>query len=88
MGTHKKFIPKKKEEAYDPYKTYDDSMLMGTEEDEQDKPHYDIPVFEPNQTVLHKEMLQSNTSELRDLKFSNEYIDFGFAHHGALSVDR
>ena len=33
-------------------------------------------------------MLQSNTSELKDLKFSAEYIDFGFTLHGSLSEDR
>jgi hypothetical protein len=33
-------------------------------------------------------MLQSNTAEMRDLKFSNEYIDFGFTLHGSLSEDR
>lgn len=33
-------------------------------------------------------MLQSNTAELRDLKFSNEYIDFGFTLNGSLSEDR
>lgn len=57
MGTHRKFIAKKKEEAYDPYKTYDDSMLIATEDEEHEKPHLDLPVFEPNQTTLHKEML-------------------------------
>lgn len=33
-------------------------------------------------------MLQSNTSPLRDLKFSSEYIDFGFTNHSSLSEDR
>ena len=45
-------------------------------------------VFESNQVVLHKEMLQSSSSDLRDIKFSNEFVDFGFTHHGALSEDR
>lgn len=33
-------------------------------------------------------MLQSITSETRDLKFSNEFLDFGFTLHGSLSESR
>jgi hypothetical protein len=60
---------------------------MASEADD-DKQHSEIQVFEPNQIVLHKEMLQSNASESRDLKFSNEYMDFGFTLHGSLSESR
>lgn len=51
-------------------------------------PSIDHPKFEVNQTILHKEMMQSNTSDLRDLKFANEYVDFGFTHYGTISEDR
>jgi hypothetical protein len=47
-----------------------------------------MEVFESNQIVIHKEMLQSNAAEVRDLKFSNEYLDFGFTLHGSLSESR
>ena len=89
LGTHKKALVKKEEKTFDPYAQSQDSII---DVDDMDDVMEELPskthVFESNQVVLHKEMLQSNTSELRDLRFSNEFVDFGFTHHGTLSEDR
>jgi hypothetical protein len=37
---------------------------------------YEIPIDDPSQEALHKEMLQSFTSQKRDLSLSLEAIDF------------
>jgi hypothetical protein len=37
---------------------------------------YEIPIDDPSQVALHKEMLQANTSNQRDLQLSVESIDF------------
>lgn len=46
---------------------------------------YEIPIDDPNQVALHKEMLQSFTSAKRDLLLSLDSIDFAFTHTGRLS---
>ena len=42
----------------------------------------EIPIDDPSQVILHKEMLQSVTSERRELQLSHESIDFAFTHAG------
>jgi len=37
---------------------------------------YEIPIDDPSQEALHKEMLQAFTSQKRDLSLSIESIDF------------
>jgi hypothetical protein len=46
---------------------------------------YEIPIDDPNQVALHKEMLQSFTNAKRDLLLSLDSIDFAFTHTGRLS---
>lgn len=46
---------------------------------------YEIPIDDPSQVALHKEMLQSFTSAQRDVQLSCEQIDFAFTHSGRLS---
>jgi hypothetical protein len=33
-------------------------------------------------------MLQSSAADLKDLKFSSDYVDFGFTLHGSLSESK
>ena len=43
---------------------------------------------DPNQIVLHKEMLHSVVAQTRDIRFSTESVDYGFAEYGRLSEGR
>lgn len=45
----------------------------------------EIPIDDPSQVILHKEMLQSSAAEQRDLHLSADNIDFAFAHSGRVS---
>lgn len=63
-----------------------DSMLITDGEGETQMKYLEDP--SDNQIVMHKEMLQSSASELRDLRFSAEYIDFAFTLHGSLSESK
>ena len=57
----------------------------GTSFEEEVEINLEIPIDDPNQVVLHKEMFLEATSENRDLKLREEYIDFGFTECGRLS---
>lgn len=46
---------------------------------------YEIPIDDPSQVALHKEMLQSITASKRDLQLSCESVDFQFTHNGRIS---
>ena len=46
------------------------------------------PIDDPNQVVLHKEMLQSSASVNRDLRLSDESINFNFTENGRISESR
>ena len=48
----------------------------------------EIPIDDPSQVVLHKEMLQSSASELKDVAFGSDSIDFGFTDNGRVSESR
>ena len=48
----------------------------------------EIPIDDPSQTVLHKEMLQSSMAGSRDVQCSAESIDFGFTNLGRISDSR
>ena len=48
---------------------------------------HEIAIDDPNQVILHKEMFLEMTSESRDLKFREDYIDFGFTEFGRVSSD-
>jgi len=45
----------------------------------------EIPIDDPNQVVLHKEMFLEITSEKRDLKLREDFIDFSFTLCNRLS---
>ena len=46
------------------------------------------PIDDPNQVVLHKEMLQSSSAVSRDLRLSDESINFNFTENGRISESR
>ena len=47
--------------------------------------HLEIPIDDPSQVILHKEMLQDCTSDKRDLTLDVDCIDFNFTHSGRFS---
>ena len=47
--------------------------------------HLEIPIDDPSQVALHKEMLQSSSSGLKELKFSSDSVDFAFTEHCRMS---
>lgn len=76
MGLHNK--PKRKEGG-----------LLDMDEtggiDEEVEINLEIPIDDPNQVVLHKEMFLEVTSEKRDLKLREDYLDFSFTQFGRVS---
>lgn len=48
----------------------------------------EIPIDDPNQVVLHKEMFLEMSSENRDLKLRDEYLDFAFTERGKVSEQK
>jgi len=60
--------------------------LTGNESiDEEDKLDLEIPIDDPNQVVLHKEMLLESTSNMREVRFESEFIDFNYCDYGRAS---
>jgi hypothetical protein len=57
----------------------------GTSFEEEVEINLEIPIDDPNQVVLHKEMFLESTSENRDLKLREEFLDFAFTECGRLS---
>ena len=50
--------------------------------------HLEIPIDDPSQTVLHKEMLLGSAAQTRDLRLSDDQINFNFTESGRLSESR
>ena len=48
----------------------------------------EIPIDDPSQVVLHKEMLIDITSETRDVRASADFLDFNFAESGRFSESK
>jgi hypothetical protein len=57
----------------------------GTSFEEEVEINLEIPIDDPNQVVLHKEMFLEMSAETRDLKLREEFIDFGFTECGRVS---
>jgi len=49
---------------------------------------HEIAIDDPNQVVLHKEMFLEVSSESRDLKLREEFVDFGFTEFGRVSESK
>ena len=85
MGAHKKItLLKDKDGIVDTHRASQDSLLESEDADLT----LEIPIDDPSQIVLHKEMLQSSQSDLKDIQFSNEFLDFGFTDHNRLSESK
>jgi hypothetical protein len=72
-----------------------DGTSMGTDEklgitsmEEELELIHEIAIDDPNQVVLHKEMFLEMSSESRDLKLREEYVDFGFTEYGRVSENK
>ena len=48
----------------------------------------EIPIDDPTQVVLHKEMFIDVTKEKREVKLSMDFLDFNFAESGRISESR
>jgi hypothetical protein len=48
----------------------------------------EIPIDDPTQVVLHKEMLIDVTNPARDVRFNQDFIDFAFADSGRISESK
>jgi len=91
MGNHKKAVAK--EDILANYLSTDKSGVSGILGSSKgvlmaDGADLEMPIDDPSQVVLHKEMLHSSVSDTRDVKFSAENIDFGFTERGRLSEGR
>lgn len=79
MGAHRKAVV-----AKDADNAEDSLMDSALDVDIQ----LEIPIDDPNQTVLHKEMLLSAAAPTREIQMSDEAINFGFTESGRLSESR
>ena len=81
MGTHRRVqaSPKDIEAAED--------SLMDSGLD-MDLHGHEIPIDDDKQVVLHKEMLLSSSSQTRDLRLSEESINFNFTENGRISESK
>ena len=50
--------------------------------------HLEIPIDDPNQVVLHKEMLLGSAAANRELRLSEESVNFTFTENGRISESR
>ena len=48
----------------------------------------EIPIDDPSQVVLHKEMFLDVTSEDREIRLNADFLDFNFTHVGRISDSR
>jgi len=92
MGAHKKVVAKEDLFAANYLSTEKSghSGILGSSKGVMmaDGADLEMPIDDPSQVVLHKEMLHSSVSDTRDVKFSAENVDFGFTQTGRLSEGR
>ena len=48
----------------------------------------EIPIDDPSQVVLHKEMFIDLKQGNRELRFSQDFVDFAFAESGRISESK
>ena len=77
MGAHKKISGSKD--------NFEDSLMDSALDVDL---HLEIPIDDPSLVVLHKEMLLGSTATTRDLRLSDESINFHFTENGRLSESR
>lgn len=68
------------------HKVINKKSLMSHESvDEEEKLNLEIPIDDPNQIVLHKEMMLESTSNSWEVRVETENIDFNFCDYGRTS---
>jgi hypothetical protein len=50
--------------------------------------NHEIPIDDPTQVVLHKEMFIDITRDNQQLRFSQDFVDFNFAESGRISESK
>lgn len=50
--------------------------------------HLEIPIDDPNQVILHKEMLYDSAAQAREIRLSEGSVNFAFTENGRLSESR
>lgn len=75
MGLHNKV---RKDNMIDAAEKLGNSTMNAHSFDEEVEVNLQIPIDKPNQVVLHKEMFLEMSSENRDIRFREDYIDFSF----------
>jgi len=48
----------------------------------------EMPIDDPSQVVIHKEMIHNSTALTRDVQFNTDNVDFGFTDRGRISEAR
>lgn len=87
MGVHNK-IRKEKEVDMDD-SNYDGGDVRSHNFSSMDlEINQEIPIDNPTQVVLHKEMFLNITDEKQEIKFSSDFYDFNFTHVGRISEQR
>ncbi len=61
------------------------NTVNGTSFEDEIEINHEIPIDDPNPVVIHKEMFLEVTSEKRDVKLREEFLDFAFTERGRLS---
>ena len=95
MGIHNRVNRNKEGEEIDPLDTVGGAdsithsvLLKGSQHsdfDGQMETNQEIPIDDPSQVVLHKELLQDAASEMKEIKMNTAFIDFSFSESGRLS---
>lgn len=69
-----------------------DSFIEGNDTDNMSgmdlEINHEFPIDDPSQVVLHKEMFTDITSQQRDVRFNQDFIDFSFAESGRISESK
>ena len=82
MGNHNKVRLDKNGEFLDNYDADEDNALSDMDY------NVEVPIDDPSQVVLHKEMLIDYTDPKRDLRLSSDFMDFSFTESGRFSDTR
>lgn len=86
MGVHNKLRRDKHGDAIE--LPPNDSFLEGQVETMDLQINQEIPIDDPTQVVLHKEMFIDITNHQRDVRFNQDFIDFAFAESGRISESK
>ena len=84
MGVHNKLRKDKNGEVL-PMEGAEGSVISAAMDFEINQ---EIPIDDPTQVVLHKEMLTDVTSIERDIRLNQDFIDFAFAESGRISESK